>query len=132
MHNDYLQAYCDINDIGMTEDFLRAGLLLQEHPQHTVLNFARKGYVLRAFQEYLQWGIDLESFMQIGDFESTYPIYTEEVVREAVEYLQTKVVLAPKTFAETIVLVEQGNGDHKKKKLLREQLSAHGGYLFFI
>lgn len=132
MHTEYLQAYCDINDIEVTEDFVKAGKLLKEQPNKEILNLARKGYILEAFKKYLREEIDVEMFMQVGDVESQYEIYVSDVLREAHAYVETKLQLAPETFTDTVVLLEETSVLQEKKAVLQKQVQAKGGEVFFI
>lgn len=76
---DVLRAYLDVNDISPKEHLLEAGVLLVEHPEVFIINYAKKWYILTYFQKYLQGMLSLEKFMGVWDGESTLSIFEQKV-----------------------------------------------------
>lgn len=133
---NYLQAYCDINEIQEEESFLLVWKELEKDPTRTLCTFSIYGYVLKGFQELLQEKRDLESFMMMWDITSKEKLERNPLAYEWLEQIEMKLSLWNwDEFNNSIVVVDSAVEVTNSKEALeeiKEKIEGRGGILFVV
>lgn len=104
-----LEKYCHINDIQRNDNWHQAGTLVVAHPNHTVLNASRQGYIVVALQRFVRGEIDQETFFGTGDSRWTEPIAMPARANEWAWWLHIQHQMQDSLFATTLLVVDHSS-----------------------
>lgn len=129
----YLEAYCDINEIYEQESLVVIWNELINNPSVSLYTFSRYWFVLNWFQSLLQEKRNIESFMTMWDISSKEKIIRDQLPHEWLE--QVSVLINSTDFNWGIVVLDNtvlvGNSEDDLKRIT-ETIENKWGKVFMI
>lgn len=131
----YLEAYCDINEINYAEWLVAVWTYLQENSDIDLKSFSRFTYLIDAFQQLLVDKISLEEFMKIGDITSEKVIEYPSHIADALSEIEKWLVNNSDEYANCCIIIDPVSiavSSSAKKDQLEKKLNDIWSVLFCI
>lgn len=104
---NYMQAYCNVNDIEQVTQLMTLAAQLEQSPKSSVIGLSRLSYIIYWFQELMQEKISVDQFMTMGDVSAEHMVTMPVLPQDATGYMDTLLVLQPKTLHNALVLLDK-------------------------
>jgi len=130
----YLEAYCDINEIYEQDSLVVLWNALIKNPNTVLKTFSKYAFILHWFQELLQEKRDVEAFMTLGDISSSEKLQRDNVPYEWIEQVSVGLDLWIE-YDNAFVVFDKSVEVINSKELLSEitrKIEDRGGRTFII